>query len=261
MLYHCKAVARGAERALLVADLPFGSYEASPSIAYATAIRFLKEAGMDCVKLEGGAALAEHVRLLVRGGVAVMGHIGLTPQRISVLGGFRAQGKTLAAAQELLKDALALQDAGAFALVIECVPAEVAELISRSLRIPTIGIGAGRHTDGQVLVYHDLLGMFQHAHHAKVTPSFCKTYTHIGAQIQTALNQYKQEVAADEFPGEHFSPYKLKDDNERKQFAAWAEEQAAAREQQKQPEQSKSGGSSKQTKEQAAALEETIKLY
>lgn len=159
MIYHCKAVSRGAERALLVADLPFGSYEASPQVAYATAIRFLKECGMDCVKLEGGAQLAEHVRVLVRGGVAVMGHIGLTPQRVSVLGGFRAQGKTLEAAQLLLADALALQEAGCFSLVIECVPAEVAELISRTLRIPTIGIGAGRHTDGQVLVFHDLLGM------------------------------------------------------------------------------------------------------
>ena len=161
MIYHCKAVSRGAERALLVADLPFGSYEASPTAAYATAIRFLKEAHMDCVKLEGGATMAEHVRLLVRGGVAVMGHIGLTPQRISVLGGFRAQGKTVAAAQVLLADALALQEAGAFAIVIECVPAEVAELLTKALRIPTIGIGAGRHTDGQVLVYHDLLGFFQ----------------------------------------------------------------------------------------------------
>ncbi len=158
MLYHCKAVSRGAGRALLVADLPFGSYEGSPSQAYATAVRFLKEAGMDCVKLEGGACMAEHVRTLVRGGVAVMGHIGLTPQRISVLGGFRAQGKTLAGAQALLEDALALQEAGAFALVIECVPAEVAAMLTRALRIPTIGIGAGRHTDGQVLVYHDLLG-------------------------------------------------------------------------------------------------------
>lgn len=154
LIYHCKAVSRGSDRALLVADLPFGSYEASPQQAYASAIRFLKEANMDCVKLEGGANMAPHVKTLVNGGVAVMGHIGLTPQRISVLGGFRAQGKTLSAAQILLADALALQEAGCFALVIECVPAEVAELITKSLSIPTIGIGAGNGTSGQVLVYH-----------------------------------------------------------------------------------------------------------
>jgi 3-methyl-2-oxobutanoate hydroxymethyltransferase len=168
MLYHCRAVARGADRALLVADLPFGSYEASPEAAFATAVRFLKEANMDCVKLEGGRQMVPHVRTLVGGGVAVMGHIGLTPQRISVLGGFRAQGKTITGAQALLEDALALQEAGCFALVIECVPAEVAALITRALTIPTIGIGAGKHTDGQVLVYHDMLGMLQHSHHAAV---------------------------------------------------------------------------------------------
>jgi len=224
LIYHCKSVSRGAERALLVADLPFGSYESSPQQAYATATRFLKEAGMDCVKLEGGAQFAAHVRALVEGGVAVMGHIGLTPQRISVLGGFRAQGKTLAAAQSLLADALALQDAGAFAIVLECVPAEVGDVITRSLRIPTIGIGAGPYTSGQVLVYHDLLGMFEHAHHAKVAPRFCKTYAPIGAMIQKALEEFKDEVVSQTFPSDKFSPYKLKDDEERKKFAAWAKQ-------------------------------------
>ena len=152
-----------------------------------------------------------------------MGHIGLTPQRISVLGGFRAQGKTLAAAKVLLADALALQEAGAFALVIECVPSEVAELITRSLDIPTIGIGAGNGTSGQILVYHDLLGMFQHAHHAKVSPSFCKAYGKIGAAIQEALNEYKREVSEEVFPGNAYSPYKLLKE-EKEKFDAWSKE-------------------------------------
>lgn len=223
LIYHCKAVSRGADRALLVADLPFGSYESSPAAAYATAVRFLKETNMDCVKLEGGAAYAEHVRTLVDGGVAVMGHIGLTPQRISVLGGFRAQGKTVAAAKALLADALALEAAGAFAIVIECVPAEVAALLTRHLRIPTIGIGAGGGTSGQVLVYHDLLGMFQHAHHAKVTPSFCKTYAHVGNVIQQALDEYRRDVQESVFPGKDFAPYKLNAED-RDGFHAWAEQ-------------------------------------
>lgn len=154
MLHHCKSVARGSDHALLVADMPFGSYETSPEHAYMSAIRFLKEAQMDCVKLEGGKEYVPTIRKLVAGGVAVMGHIGLTPQRISVLGGFRAQGKSLQAAQALLEDAIALQEAGCFAIVIECVPAEVAEFITQSLTIPTIGIGAGNGTSGQVLVYH-----------------------------------------------------------------------------------------------------------
>jgi len=194
MLYHCKAVARGASFPLLVGDMPFGSYEASPQVAYQNATRFLKEAGMDAVKLEGGRARADTVRALVDGGVAVMGHIGLTPQRISVLGGFRAQGRTVQAAKDLIADALALQAAGCFAIVIECVPAVVAEMITKALDIPTIGIGAGPHCSGQVLVYHDLLGMLEHAHHAKVAPSFCKIYVQLGRLIQEALDSYRKEV-------------------------------------------------------------------
>jgi len=259
MLYHCRAVARGADRALLVADLPFGSYEQSPEAAYATAIRFLKEASMDCVKLEGGKAMAPHVKKLVEGGVAVMGHIGLTPQRISTMGGFRAQGKTLAGAQTLLEDALALQEAGAFSLVIECVPPEVAQLLTQALRIPTIGIGAGRHTDGQVLVFHDLLGFYQHAHHAAVAPSFAKRYANVGDVIQQALNAYRADVTSDVFPGSEFAPYKMKDDAERKQFREWSQralQQIQARD--------KDSTGDKQQKEQsdgAAAADETIKVY
>lgn len=149
MLHHAKAVSRGASRPLLIADMPFGSYEADPKDAYRNALQFLKEAGMDAVKLEGGAARADCIKMLVNGGISVMGHIGLTPQHISVLGGFRAQGKTVSAAQKLIDDALALQEAGCFAIVIECVPSIVAKHLTEILHIPTIGIGAGSHTSGK----------------------------------------------------------------------------------------------------------------
>ena len=142
MLHHCRATSRGAEKALIVGDLPFGSYERSPEDAYSTALRFLKEGNVDAVKLEGGKQRAETVRKLVDGGIAVMGHVGLTPQSISVLGGFRAQGRTAEAATQVLEDALALQDAGAFAVVLECVPPEVGAVVTEALSIPTIGIGA-----------------------------------------------------------------------------------------------------------------------
>jgi 3-methyl-2-oxobutanoate hydroxymethyltransferase len=209
MLHHAKAVSRGATRPLLIGDMPFGSYETDHKTAYNNAIRFLKEAGMDAVKLEGGKARAGCIRALVDGGVSVMGHIGLTPQHISVLGGFRAQGKTVIAAKKLIEDALALQEAGCFAIVIECVPSIVAKHITEMLQIPTIGIGAGPHTSGQVLVYHDMLGFFQHAHNAKVTPSFSKKYADIGDTIQKALIQYKNDVENGEFPTEKYSPYKM----------------------------------------------------
>jgi len=209
MVFLCQAVARGASRPLLVADLPFGSYEASADEAFRNATRFLKEAHMDAVKLEGGAKRAETVRKLVDGGIAVMGHIGLTPQSISVMGGFRAQGRTLQAAKSLIADAVALEQAGAFALVIECVPAEVAQIITDSVSIPTIGIGAGPYCNGQVLVFHDMLGMMQHAHHAKVSPKFAKRYANLGESIHKALREYKEEVENGRFPGEQYSPYKL----------------------------------------------------
>lgn len=224
MLYHCKAVARGAQSPLLVGDMPFGSYQRSIDDAYYNATRFLKEGNMDCVKVEGGKIYANTVRALVNGGVAVMGHVGLTPQNISVLGGFRAQGKTIQAAKKLVDDARALQAAGAFSLVIECVPSVVADIITRSVDIPTIGIGAGAYTSGQVLVYHDLLGMLQHAHHAKVSPSFCKSYANIGIEIQRGLEAYKKEVEQRIFPGVQYSPYQVaKEEREHdgKDFETW----------------------------------------
>jgi 3-methyl-2-oxobutanoate hydroxymethyltransferase len=209
MLHHCKAVRRGAPSRFIVGDMPFGSYESSPEQALHNAFRFIKEAGMDAVKLEGGRARAETVQKLTNSGIAVMGHIGLTPQGISVLGGFRAQGRTAVKARALVDDALALQEAGAFGLVIECVPSLVAQSITQAIKIPTIGIGAGPYCSGQVLVYHDLLGLLHHPHHEKHVPSFCKRYGQLGQVIHQALVQYKDEVHQQQFPTEQFSPYKM----------------------------------------------------
>jgi len=210
MLLHCKAVRRGCQRPLLVGDMPFGSYEACNVEAMRNAYRLIKEGGMDCVKMEGGSpSRVRTVEAVVDGGVAVMGHIGLTPQSFSTLGGFRVQGKTAAKATQLLKEARALEEAGAFALVIECVPEPVAELVTQAVNIPTIGIGAGGKTNGQVLVYHDLLGMMQHHHHAKVAPKFCKQYASVGTMIEEALVNYREEVKSAAFPGADFSPYKM----------------------------------------------------
>ena len=210
IMLHAKAVSRGAKRPLLVGDMPFGSYEACDVEAQHNAYRLLKEGGMDCVKLEGGSdRRVRTVEAMVDGGVAVMGHIGLTPQAFSTLGGFRVQGKTAARATQLLREARALEQAGAFALVIECVPEAVAQFVTEAVGIPTIGIGAGPHTSGQVLVYHDLLGMMQHRHHAKVTPKFCKQYGQVGSAIQCALEEYRKEVRERSFPTGQQSPYKM----------------------------------------------------
>ncbi len=200
MLHHCKAVARGARYAFLVGDMPFMSYQVSVEEAVRNAGRFLQEAGMDAVKLEGGRERVETVRAIVAAGIPVMGHIGLTPQRVHQLGGFRAQGKTAAAAKQLVEDALALQEAGVFALVLESVPERLAALITERLRIPTIGIGAGPHCDGQVLVLHDLLGLFD-----RFTPRFVKQYAQLHAVIHEALTAYRDEVMQRRFPGPEHS--------------------------------------------------------
>ncbi|XP_059651334.1 3-methyl-2-oxobutanoate hydroxymethyltransferase 1, mitochondrial isoform X2 [Cornus florida] len=210
MLVHCRAVARGAKRPLLIGDLPFGTYESSAHQAVDTAVRILKEGGMDAIKLEGGSpSRISAAKSIVEAGIAVMGHVGLTPQAISVLGGFRPQGKNVASAVQVVETALALQEAGCFSVVLECVPAPVAAAATSALRIPTIGIGAGPFCSGQVLVYHDLLGMMQHPHHAKVTPKFCKQYAHVGDVINKALSEYKEEVTNGSFPGPVHSPYKI----------------------------------------------------
>ncbi|KAK1412220.1 hypothetical protein QVD17_33280 [Tagetes erecta] len=210
MLVHCRSVARGAKRPLLVGDLAFGTYESSSQQAVDTAVRILKEGGMDAIKLEGGApsriSAAKHI---VEAGIAVMGHVGLTPQAISVLGGFRPQGRNVLSAVKVVETALALQEVGCFSVVLECVPAPVAAAATSVLQIPTIGIGAGPFCSGQVLVYHDLLGMMQHPHHAKVTPKFCKQFAQIGEGINKALSDYKQEVENRSFPGVAYSPYNI----------------------------------------------------
>ncbi|GJN05564.1 hypothetical protein PR202_ga23205 [Eleusine coracana subsp. coracana] len=210
ILHHCRAVVRGAQRPLIVGDLPFGSYESSPARAVESAVRIIKEGGVHAVKLEGGApSRVSAAKAIVDAGIAVMGHVGLTPQAISALGGFRAQGKTIDSALKVVEAALALQDAGCFAVVLECVPAPVAAAATAALHIPTIGIGAGPLCSGQVLVYHDLLGMFQSPDHSKVTPKFCKQFTNVGAIISEALTEYKHEVEARAFPGPRYTPYKI----------------------------------------------------
>lgn len=219
MLHHCKAVARGAKRALLVGDMPFMSYQVSVEEAVRNAGRFLQEAGMDAVKLEGGREQVKTVRALVDAGIPVMGHLGLTPQRIHQLGGFRVQGRTAAAAQRLVEDALALEEAGVFAIVLEMVPAQVARYISERLQVPTIGIGAGPHCDGQVLVFHDTVGMFEEFH-----PRFVKRYAEVGSTIREALKRYREDVETRAFPGEEHSTYM--DEEEWKAFLELVEGKA-----------------------------------
>ncbi len=196
MLHHCRAVARGARHAFKIGDMPFGSYEASPAEAVRNAARFLKEGLMEAVKLEGGLEMAPAVKAIVAAGIPVMGHIGLTPQSLSKLGGYRVQGKTAESAFNLLRDALILQDAGCFAIVLEAIPAPLAALITKRLEIPTIGIGAGADCDGQVLVYHDLLGLFE-----GLQPRFVKRYAQAGKLIRAALLRYREEVSNRSFPG------------------------------------------------------------
>eukprot|EP00903_Cladosiphon_okamuranus_P014288 g13271.t1 len=204
-----QAAGRGARTPLVVGDMPFGSYEISPKEALRTAIRFVKEGNVDAVKLEGGRNRVEHIRKIVDGGVAVMGHVGLTPQAVSVLGGFRAQGRTAVKAREVIEDALAVQEAGAFALVVECVPSPVAKAVTEALEIPTIGIGAGPFASGQVLVYHDMLGMLQHPHHEQFVPRFCKSYASIGDEVRRGLDAFRREVEDGVFPQAQHSPYKM----------------------------------------------------
>lgn len=195
MLHHSRAVSRGAKFALLIGDMPFMSYQASIEDAVRNAGRFLQQAGMDAVKLEGGRERADAVRAIVGAGIPVMGHLGLTPQSVHQLGGFRPQGKTASAAKRLLEDALLLEEAGCFGLVLESVPARLAELVSQRLSIPTIGIGAGVGCDGQVLVTHDLLGLFD-----RFTPKFVKKYADLHGEMQRAFGEYMAEVQARQFP-------------------------------------------------------------
>jgi 3-methyl-2-oxobutanoate hydroxymethyltransferase len=197
MLHHCRAVARGAKASLLIGDMPFMSYQVSVEEATRNAGRFLQQGGMDAVKLEGGSERAQAIRSITGAGIPVMGHIGLTPQSVNQLGGFRAQGKTATAAKRLYDDALALEEAGCFSVVLEAVPARLAELISKKISIPTIGIGAGAGCDGQVLVTHDLLGLFD-----RFTPKFVKKYADFHHEMQKAFNDYVEDVETKRFPAQ-----------------------------------------------------------
>ena len=206
MLHHARAVRRGASRALLIGDMPFLSYQADEAEAVRNAGRFLKEAGMEAVKLEGGSAVAPTVRRIVGAGIPVQGHIGLTPQSVNALGGWKVQGRTAAAARALLEDALALQDAGCFSVVLESVPDRVAAFITERLEVPTIGIGAGAGTSGQVLVLHDMLGLFD-----RFTPRFVKRYAELGNAAREAVEAFRAEVESGAFPAAEHS-YAMEDE-------------------------------------------------
>ena len=195
MLHHCRAVAKGARYCLLIGDMPFMSYQISVEQAVSNAGRFLQEAGMDTVKLEGGRERADATRAIIATGIPVLGHLGLTPQSVHQLGGFRAQGRSAEAARRLLEDALILQEAGCFGIVLESIPARLGKLVSERLEIPTIGIGAGVDCDGQVLVTHDLLGLFD-----RFTPKFVKKYANLHGVIGQALTEFRDETVARTFP-------------------------------------------------------------
>ncbi len=200
MIHHVKAVCQGAVRAMVVADLPFMSYQVSVKEALRNSGRFLKETSASAVKLEGGLEVADAVRAIVNAGIPVVGHLGLTPQSVHQMGGYKVQGKDESAAKKLLADARCLEEAGAFCLVLECVPTPLAKLVTESLQIPTIGIGAGPQCDGQVLVIHDMLGLYPRS-----SPKFVKKYVNLHEQMTAALKQYIEEVAERTFPGPEHS--------------------------------------------------------
>ena len=205
MVLHCQAVSRGAAGPLLIGDMPYMSYQISLGEAKRNAARLLAEGGMDAVKLEGGERTAATVAALVGDGIAVQGHIGLTPQSVSAFGGFRVQGKSAEAARALLADARALEDAGAFSIVLEGIPARLAAAITARLRIPTIGIGAGAGCDGQVLVFHDLLGLSERA------PKFAQPYADLGMAMRSAFEAWRHDVESGEFPGPSYA-YEVDDE-------------------------------------------------
>ena len=206
MIHHTRAVARGVKHAMVVADMPFLSYQTSVYDAVCNAGRLMKEGRAQAVKLEGGREFAEHIRAITNASIPVVGHLGLTPQSLNAFGGFKVQGKTQEAAQKLLEDARILEEAGAVAVVLECVPAKLASLVTEKLHIPTIGIGAGAGCDGQVLVYQDMLSMF-----GDFKPKFVKRFGEIGTQMKEAFQKYSEEVKAGTFPAEEHT-FKIEDD-------------------------------------------------
>ncbi len=217
MIYHASAVSRGTQNALIVADMPFESYQINPSDAISNAKRFIGEAGCDAVKIEWFDQCLEVVNGIIKSKIPVMGHIGLTPQTADRLGGFKVQGKDAESAKRLIDQAKSLEEAGCFSLVLECIPDRIAEMITVQLSIPTIGIGAGPHCDGQVLVTHDILGLFD-----RFKPKFSKQYFNLSEMIKNAVSLYRNEVLSNQFPGKEHSFIvsedvisKLKDKQER----------------------------------------------
>lgn len=206
MIHHTKAVSRGCTNTLIVADMPFMSYQTSTYDAVVNAGRLIKEGRAHAVKLEGGVEVFNQIQEIVKSSIPVMGHIGLTPQSVNAFGGFKVQGRDELAAKKLIEDALAVEDAGAFAVVLEGVPSKLASLITKKLNIPTIGIGAGASCDGQVLVYQDMLGMF-----SDFTPKFVKKYENIGEKMKNAFSNYIDEVKTEVFPSEEHS-FKINED-------------------------------------------------
>lgn len=200
MIHHIKPVVKGAPDTWIVGDMPFGSYEVSDELAVTNAIRMVKETGCDCVKLEGGAVVADRIRAITKAGILVMGHIGLTPQTATAVGGFKMQGGTPETARQLVEDAKTLEAAGAFAIVLECVPSVVAKAITEAVGIPILGIGAGPHVDCQVIVTQDMLGMY-----GDFKPKFVKRYADIRKTMVDALNEFHRESAEGEFPTPEFS--------------------------------------------------------
>lgn len=206
MIHHGAAVARGAKNALVVVDMPFMSYQTSVYDAVVNAGRLMKEGRANAVKLEGGVSVCPQIKAITDAGIPVMAHLGLTPQSINAFGGFKVQGKNEAAARRLIDDARAVEEAGAFALVLECVPAKLAKIISEQLTIPTIGIGAGAGCDGQILVYQDMLGMF-----SDYTPKFVKRFAEVGSVMKEAFANYIKEVQAETYPAEEHT-FKIDDE-------------------------------------------------
>ncbi|WP_430885514.1 3-methyl-2-oxobutanoate hydroxymethyltransferase [Fusibacter sp. JL216-2] len=206
MLHHTKAVARGVNKAFVIGDMPFMSYHISIEESVRNAGRFIKEAGADAIKLEGGADVIDKVRAIVKAQIPVVGHLGLTPQSVNMFGGFKVQGKSEAQAKKLIEEALLLQEAGCCAIVLECVPEKLAKIVSEKLTIPTIGIGAGKYCDGQVLVIQDMLGMY-----SDFVPKFVKKFADVGSSMKEAVAEYKKEVQDMTFPEEKHT-FKIKDE-------------------------------------------------
>lgn len=206
MIYHCKAVRKGAPDKFIIADMPFLSYHISPEETVRNAGRYIKEAGMEAVKIEGGEEIISHIKALLSAKIPVMGHLGLTPQSINIFGGHKVQGKTIDSAKRIIENALLLEKEGVFAIVLEGIPEKLAQLITDKLKIPTIGIGAGRYTDGQILVINDIFGTYE-----EISPKFIKVFSDVGESIKNGISEYIKEVKEKKFPEEKHA-YKINEE-------------------------------------------------